>query len=85
MLLVTKLDLFAVGTIILPKLEILAMAVVDAKINMNKKISIHTKIDTNTKISIEESIFFISPHTKRNFDKHYAKTNQRVGYEDSKM
>jgi hypothetical protein len=57
MLLVTKLDLFAIGTIILPKLEILAMAVVDAKINTNTKINIDTKIDTNTKISTRESIF----------------------------
>jgi len=57
-LLATKLDLFVISTIILPKSKILVVVVVDAKINTD------TKIDINTKINIEDLIFDF-PYTLR--------------------
>ncbi len=73
-LLVVELDLFTIGTIILPKLEILAIMTIDAKIGIvvkistnakigaNPKISTNTKISTNMKINIDKLIFYF-PHT----------------------
>lgn len=73
-LLVVELDLFTISTITLPKLEILATMMIDAKIDIvvkistnakigtNPKIGTHTKISINMKISIDKLIFYF-PHT----------------------
>jgi hypothetical protein len=59
-LLVVELDSFAISTITLPKLEILATMVANAKIITNIKINIDTKIST------EEQVFDF-PHALGNF------------------
>jgi len=63
-LLVTKLNLFAIGTITLPKLQILLAMVIDAKIGTNAKIGTIAKIDTDSKIGIDMKIDI----DKLNFD-----------------
>lgn len=45
-----QLDLFAISTITLPKPEILATMVANAKIITNIKINIYTKIDTEEQV-----------------------------------
>jgi hypothetical protein len=48
--------LFAIGTITLPKSEILIAMVVDAKTGNVAKINTDAKIDTNLKIGIDTKI-----------------------------
>lgn len=73
MILVAKLDLFAISTITLPKLEVLAMMFdakfdadaktgIDVEIDTNPKINTDTKTDIDIKININESILDF-PHT----------------------
>ncbi len=73
MILVAKLDLFAISTIALPELEVLATMFdaksdadaktgIDVEIDMDPKININTKIDIDIKININESILDF-PHT----------------------
>ncbi len=72
-MLVAKPNLFAIGTIILPKLEVLAMMFdaktntnakigIDVEIDMDPKINTNTKTDIDIKIDIDELIFDF-PHT----------------------
>jgi hypothetical protein len=56
MLLVAELDLFAISTIILPKLEILAIMSIDGKIGTNPEIGIDAKINTNVEIDTDPKI-----------------------------
>jgi hypothetical protein len=55
-LLVAKPNLFAIGTITLPKLKILLAMVVDAKIGTNAKLDTDAKTDTNSKIGTKTKI-----------------------------
>ncbi len=68
-ILVTELNLFAIGTITLPEPKIFTKVVVDAKTNRHAKIgidaktNINAKIGINTNIDIDEPIFDF-PHTQ---------------------
>jgi hypothetical protein len=55
-LLAAKLDLFTIGTIILPKLEVLAIMLVDGKTDINPKIGTDAKISTNVEINMDPKI-----------------------------
>ncbi len=55
-LLVAKLDLFAIGTITLPKLKVLAITSIDGKTSTNPKISIDAKFGTNVEIDMDPII-----------------------------
>jgi len=63
MLLAPKPNLFAIGTIIIPDLKILAVMATNAKISIDAKTDIDAKINTNTntntnvKISTNKPIF----------------------------
>jgi len=72
-----------IGTI--AKIDTNAKIGIDAKISIDPKINIDIKINSDMKIKSRNQ-FFISPtHTKRNFGRHYANTNQNAGHEHSKM
>jgi len=63
--LAAKLDLFTIGTIILPKLEVLAIMLVDGKTDINPKIGTDAKISTNVEINMDPKI---DTNTKTDID-----------------
>jgi hypothetical protein len=65
-LLLAKPNLFAIGTITLPKPKILMLVATDAKISTNAKTGTNAKIGTNMKIGTDELIFDF-PHTSNKF------------------
>jgi UDP-3-O-[3-hydroxymyristoyl] glucosamine N-acyltransferase len=73
MLLVPKLDLFIIGTIILPELKILAVVVANVKIGIDAKIDTNAKIGIDAKISIDPKI---SINIKINSDMKIKSRNQ---------
>ncbi len=56
MLLVVELNLFIIGIISLPKLEVFAITSVDGKIDTNPKINIDAKIGINVEIDMDPKI-----------------------------
>ncbi len=63
---------------------------INAKIDINVEIDTHPKINTNTKTNTNMKIntnqpIFDFPHTKKNFNWHYASLNQSIRHEDGQV